>query len=828
MINLCDDNKYYTDASLSNSAKRSAREVEDIEIVGTIFGDESINFISLSGSCDITSIASISCSFFTPTSNLEIIGLRPDDPSNPRMPTGSALTGIETNNPIRFNHGWYSINPAFTIGSVITNGNVKATNMGYNNTRTDCNNFIADNSIIANNTLSVNSISFTNNSKAYGCAFTSSGINLSNTKIDQSNINANSGVYTGGSYLECQIFHNKLQSNNTTFINCEITTGESEFISSNLYESSLVFNISNNSSGTGNIVPGITLDNCTINGGVVNADVLYLKGGSGNESTISSNKLYAGILTFTLVNGNLNAIKVYNADINNSGSLSFGDVDSLKLINQAQVTINSLSDNPVSKITNNAGGVITISNSGYLSNGTNKGFIVGELVDISDPFSNTTSGKINTKICNLYNAVNNLGQITTANLYDASINNGYIINGKFYDTSKNLQNVNVSEFYNNSINESTGLLSQATFNDNSVNKAVISGVSIFFNNNSTNKATIYGATFFQMASHIEGACYNSTFNNNSYMGGDGLLVSGAIFNDNSQLGNSIDARDIIFNDNSSLGHIQISQHNTKIEMNNVSSGGHIEILGASGINISLNNNSFLNLIDGTYASDQSISINNNSKVNQCNGNIIVNFNDQSLCGSSEATIKLRDNAKATGTTYNTILCYDNSLFSGWSIVSGIFFNNAQIISSIISSSNFIEFNGNENKKSIQGNNIYFTNGANNSISGVLRGDRIKFLNSNNYGTINNTVVFSGSINYSFALRGESYYINSSNRGSGDKTFYFGAGSTNNGYAHTAHFYSGSSNNGVVYNGFFHNSVQSGTVLNSGMIDNSLINLSVPF
>lgn len=828
MINLCDDDKYYTDSSLSSPAKRSARKVEDIEIVGNIFSDESIDFPSLSGICGISSIASITCTFFSPTSNLEIIGLIPDDPSNPRMPTGTKLTEIETKNPLRFEHGWYSINPSFTIGSVITNGNVKVSNIGYNNSRTDCNNFIANNSIIANNAFSVNSITFTNNSKAYSSNFNSNSLNLLDTKIDQSNIISLTGTYSYGSYLECQILNEKLRSSGTTFIDCEITVTDSDFVSNSIYRSSIIFNTSTNK--TTGIIPAIILNECTMSGAIINSDILYLKGGSSKESSISSNDLYAGESTFTLLDGTLTASKVYNADIYNSGTISFGDVHSIKLVNQTKASMEVFLNDPVSTVTNNPSGVISVGTAATFLNGINHGYIIGELVRINNTFVNSISGKINTKNCLLYNSVNNLGEITTANLYNTSQNNGHIINGKFYDNSKNLQIVNVAEFYHDSINDSTGLLSQATFNDRSINNANLSGISITFNDNAINKGIIYGASFFNSGSHTDTSCYNSVFNDYSFIGGDGISISGIILNNNATISAiSTDVNNIIFNDNSSFNHIKISAENAKIEMLNLSSGSHIEILGASGIRISLNNNSYVNLIDGTYASGQSISINDTSKVDQCNGNIIVIFNNESLCGSSQANIKLYDSAKATGTNYDSILCYDRSQFAGASIGSGVFFDKSEILSSNISSSNFIEFNNSQNNKYIQGNTVYFTNGAKNLISGVIQGNTIKFYNSNNYGIINNTVVFSGSTNYSKNLNSLSYYVDSSNNGSGNNIFYFGNGSMNNGYAHTAYFYSGSINNGTVENGYFYTNItQTGTVLNSGIISNEFTTLNLPF
>jgi hypothetical protein len=442
MINLCDINKYFTDSVLTGPANRIPRSVEDIEIIGNILNNETINLPSLSGQCGINEIASLKINFYNRSYQLEIIGNGANSAVNTRQPTGTDLTFIQTNDPLRFSHGWYTINPDFTIGTILTNGNIKLNNLGFNNFRTDCFDLLSQNSIMANNVLSVNKITLLDNSRAYNSQFTSN-IFLADSSIKMDNIlvDASTGNYTGGSYYNCQLFHDNIYISNVILLDSSLNAITGSMNSCQIYRSNVK---SSNSSSLVIVDPRISGSNVVM-------DRLYLEGGNSVDSSIQANILYTSNQIHNIKNGSVIAKLVDNSIFINSGNISFNEARKLSLTNYAQAQIIYLYQNAGSSITNNSNSLINISTSGYLSNGSNNGTIVGGRVDIDTAFTNNISGIIFTKECNLYNSAVNNGTIANCNLYNTSNNasaSGGSSNANFYNDSTIVSNDGITLDFN--------------------------------------------------------------------------------------------------------------------------------------------------------------------------------------------------------------------------------------------------------------------------------------------------------------------------------------------------------------------------------------------
>lgn len=867
MINLCDSNKYFTDSILTGAAKRIPRAVEDIEIIGNVLHDETISFPTISGQCGINEIASFKISFYSRSHQLEIIGNGPSNTENRRQPTGTDLTNIQEKDPLRFNHGWYTINPAFTIGTILTNGNIKLNNLGFNNSRTDCFDLLSENSIIANNTLSLNKITLTSNSRAYDSQFTSN-IFLADagTKMDNMNIVSQITKLNGGSYLYCQFssadiyFYNYVKIIDSSIKNTIFCTGNTpQFLRSNIecdtFEPKLAF------------VSGSTISV---------GDTAKPDGANFIDSTLKTWKL-TNIDTLYLLNSSLSAEDAYGSSINNSGVVLLQFAEKIKLDNFAKTTINELvkprNTFDVSTINNEDRGVITIINSGYFSNGSNRSIINGNIVEVDTLFINTSSGQILSKVCNLYNLAVNYGTISTCNLFNSGNNastSGGISIANFYHTSTNNGVVKVGNFYDISQNFNTGI-QQATFYSGSINNANFSNSlsSLTFRDFSQNKGNIYNAQFYNSGSHKEGSCYSSNFYDYSQCT-SGPLNKVNFYNESKHIGTNTDVSGVNFFHDSKFVSLNISVDSGSLHLYDNASGNIIEISVPTGLNCTINDNSIVDYINGSVYDNSSIKVNGNASVALSSGQLTFYFNNKSVCGSSASTIILNDFAVATGSSYanitgygssqiinntvnihslvlnNNSQClsrttsiakaelYDQSKFYGNSITSGLVDGEAKLMTQAgFTATNLLFTNNAQSNIAINADTIIFSGRCLNGPSGTLTALKIIFDNSSqNGGPSNGTTLFkNNSINSYRQTRSTSsqpyYFIESFNRGSGNNIMHFGSGAINYGYVVNGLFYENSANLGIVKNGIFHPSViQTGTVLENGII--SGISWSDPF
>lgn len=854
MINLCDDSKYFKDNNLTKEAKRIPRPVEDIEIIGTITSNETLDFSSLNA-CNIDKIASITCTFYSSNLSFTVRGDGALDPDNSREPEEDQLNAIQSGDPIRFAHGWYTISPKYQLGALITNGNVVLDNMGYNNDRTDCNVLTSNNSVIANNSLSINRLSF-NDSFGYSSQFDVSSINMNNSKIDEINIICISGIYTDSSMLLCSLENAHVLSNNTNYIDVNAVMGTGNYTNGGIYRSTLITSdaLSNSLGITGT---AIEIDTSQISGCNITTDICQLKNLTIDNSNVTCNKLFTESTPITVNNTSITADRVDHSSIINSGILNFTHVLKLALENYAQTNADLIVRNDGSVINNYSGALLNVSSSGYLLNGSNASGakIIGSVFTLDSFFDNMDGAEIIGDV-SIINSGNNNGKISVGNFFGTATNNGSVDRATFKNGSSNISvsgKVTTAEFFDSSINTSTGLMS-AIFYNNSSNAANVS--SVIFKNYATNSGNIKNANFYDQSSSIGGECEDTNFYHS------GICTSGNLnrcgFYDTTQCIGCVLENTSTYG-NTFLQDVRINT-GTIVELNNFSSGNIICNV-VSGLMLNIKDDTELLNISGLSISG-SIAVYDQAQVKDSIGNLKLSFFNSSKCGNSSADIILNDTSIATGDTYQSLKMNNASLVSGTNSVnieSLEMFNNSKIINrnSVVNEGRFFgssEFYGNtitsglvtesarmhrfltvadiitfsgqaSNYTTINGASIVFTHNSNNTISGSLNASVIKFLqNSNNYGIINSTSLFSGSVNYFRGNGNTIFYIGEGafNRGSGNGVMHFGSGAVNLGYANTAYFYAGSSNNGLVINAYFHNSItQTGTVIGSATFDGSL-------
>lgn len=867
MINLCDPNKFFTNASLSTEAKRIPRSVEDIEIIGTVLHPESLDFRTIDN-CGIDSIASFKITFYRETTKLSVIGWRSDDATNPRKPSGQPLIDIQEKDPLRYEHGWYTINPIYRVGVMSTNGEIMLDDMGYNNTRTDCRKLTAKKSIIAGASISARDIDFIQDSRAYDCQLNATQRIQANFSIKMDNMNIVSQIteLNGGSYLYCQFssadiyFYNYVKIIDSSIKNTIFCKGNTpQFLRSNIecdtFEPKLAF----------------------VSGSTISVDDTAKPDGANFiDSTLKTWKL-TNIDTLYLLNSSLSAEYAYGSSINNSGVVLLQFAEKIKLDNFAKTTINELvkprNTFDVSTINNEDRGVITIIDSGYFSNGSNRSIINGNIVEVDTLFINTSSGQILSKVCNLYNLAVNYGTISTCNLFNSGNNastSGGISIANFYNTSTNNGVVKVGNFYDISQNFNTGI-QQATFYSGSINNANFSNSlsSLTFRDFSQNKGNIYNAQFYNSGSHKEGSCYSSNFYDYSQCT-SGPLNKVNFYNESKHIGTNTDVSGVNFFNDSKFVSLNISVDSGSLHLYDNASGNIIEISVPTGLNCTINDNSIVDYINGSVSDNSSIKVNGNASVALSNGQLTFYFNNKSVCGSSTSTIILNDSAVATGSSYanitgygssqiinntvnihslvlnNNSQClsrttsiakaelYDQSKFYGNSITSGLVDGGAKLMTQAgFTATNLLFTNNAQSNIAINADTIIFSGRCLNGPSGTLTALKIIFDNSSqNGGPSNGTTLFkNNSINSYRQTRSTSsqpyYFIESFNRGSGNNIMHFGSGAINYGYVVNGLFYENSANLGIVKNGIFHSSVlQTGTVLENGSISD--IEWSDPF
>jgi hypothetical protein len=538
MINLCDTLKYYKDSSLAEEADRTPRPNEDIEIIGTIPNDETINMQDLSN-CGLSGVGSLTMTFSSGVNTLTIntsdatkSGI---DPSNPRAPTGEALLAIRRTNPLRADHGWYSIDTSgYRIGAIVTNSKVSLSNIGLNNDNISCNSFSLVGGIYANGIINTNT-AVLNNTKFYGTSLECVKISgLSNTKIDSISSRSEIFDFKNSSIADSKIEANAILSNGSKFIDCNMTYGACS-LDNCVLQGSLDQNgaipppsalsisgtkLNNCKIGSGTLSTAsintelLEIDNCTINGNIKTniiygdtnkidrngtVDATYLKDGSTWENS--------GIFQIGRTNPLFSPIIK-----NNSGSLLWRDYVKCQLVQST-------------------GGRTEILNSGISNGGSNivSGIIAGNIFIGSGGFSN--NGIINTNICIFKNGSNqNSGIIKDVEGYTFT-NAGYIEKGLFI-SSKAINNgyVDAGIFRSGATNNGTG--NNLSFYSETTNAGSGNNVSLFGNatsNGHINYGKLYDVsenqgTFFQLNIYNTGTnigagnlinVYNSGSNNSA-------------------------------------------------------------------------------------------------------------------------------------------------------------------------------------------------------------------------------------------------------------------------------------------------------------------------
>lgn len=864
MLDLCNKDKYYSDAGLSSETDRLPRSVEDIEIIGVVYSDETINFPSLSSQCGIKEIASLTINFYNnSTGTLIVEGSASENSNNLRKPVEPELSRIQENDPLRYNHGWYTIDPNYSIGCIITNGNVEAKNIGFNNKRTDCYNFKLNNSILADTVLSVNKIEFSGTSRAYNsqliCNEFISGPNI---KMDNMVIQTLSGqaYYSGGSYLTCQMIHPSLNIISSILIDCSINNVSTGFFENlQLYRSVVI------SDASGDIkTSGISIDKSNL---VI--DRLDLNTGTTIDSSMDINKLSTSMRMHTFTNSNIKAYIIDNCYINNHGVLIFNNVYKLKLENNAQAQITRLYANQGTIINNNSGAFLNIQ-SGYLYNGVNNATIGGTIVEYGGLFSNSSSGLIIANLCNIYGTGTNDGTISTCDLYDDAINkcsnNNSIKNASFYHRSKNSGIIDVGSFYDVSRNVSTGILKQATFYSGSINQADINNgiTSLIFRDTSKNSGNIALGTFYSGSINYSNCSGCKFFDKSLFQGARNRFSSpipnatSVEFFQQSKVTGAINVEQCNFKDQSSFDTIIIN-NSKSTNLYGSTKGDIVSFEYPESGSFIMHDKTIVENIYGGAASGTQIHAKDFTEVKYSSGEFAISFFDRSKCGDSAALsgVNLYDASSAKGSSYVSINTYDksavpnfqnikyliasgNSQLSGQKIQNGILAGNSQTTTNIVetglvignaklfsrspyiisqqlkfydSASNYITIYTPDD------NIVEFRQNSLNTATGIIDSSGILFQDgSKNFGSVygDKTIFRDNSNNYK-AISGTSYYdFFSNNYAKSGLKAYFGTGCVNYGELDTGYFYAGSRNLGIVKTGIFDNLVlETGTVLMEG-------------
>lgn len=731
MINLCDSLQYYKDSNLGNEANRTPRSNEDIEIIGIIPVDETIDMESLS-SCGLSTIGALTMTFNSGTnilhinsSNLTKSGI---DPLNPRAPTGVQLSGIIKNNPLRAEHGWYTITSDYKIGSLITNSIVSISNIGLNNDSIVCNTFNFNNSIYANGFITTNKIIF-NNTKFYGATLECANISGSNnTKIDT--VLARSEIFNlnNSSIADSTIESSQFFANNSRLIDCAINYGSCNLtnciiqgnMEQNLSGFTIVENCNvGNSSGISSaniITESLKINNSKINGdSKIITNTLY---GSGNlinrNATVQTeylkdNSTWNNSGTFRIENTN----PLVNPIINNNGLLSIGQYVKCQLVQSS--------------------GRTEISNSGISIGGYNAfaGTIQGNIFIGSGGFNN--NGKIITDNCIIQNGVNDISGLIK-NLQTVNcINKGIVSNGLFISSSAiNSGYVDIGIFQSGAINDGSG--NNLSFYNGSNNKGSGNIVSLY---NSLNNGNIILGQLYNNSINsgffIQLDLYDTSINN-----GNGRIIN--VYN--SGINNSVNVSTGNFYNTSSCGGIGVGQSAINYSFYNFSkiisstNGGSFSIFkfyDSSSVQSSLN------CATGIFYSNSSIR--QNGQGNFGSGYFYNKFiNSGILKGNLYFYDTSSNNGNIDGLTSNNIQFNDKSLNNGIIRASGgtnlvISFNNTSNNGTIIAGNNVsIIFNNGKNNGSIitSSGTISFINSSSNY--GKVCGQYTYDQSSNDYGT----------------------------------------------------------------------------------------------
>jgi hypothetical protein len=257
------------------------------------------------------------------------------DTSNARAPTGIDLVNITRINPLRVEHGWYTMATGYGIGALTTNSTITLRNIAFENSVVNATNILLDASAYSNGILNVNNISLQNSSYLYGTTIECSGITLdSNSKCDTLNITSNNLTLNNSSIAESQFFGSGFLATESNIIDCEIECGLLQITNGNFQGR---FDYAGSSSNpdirfTNSIIYSnsqinskyLYLIDTQISGGTIKADSIeFLEGTIINRDSVVDAEIISlsgltneGILTFNSFSGLQTPVLINNGNIN--------------------------------------------------------------------------------------------------------------------------------------------------------------------------------------------------------------------------------------------------------------------------------------------------------------------------------------------------------------------------------------------------------------------------------------------------------------------------------------------------------------------------------
>ena len=544
-ITLCNEDKYYKDSNLSVSAERKPRATEDIEIIGLINTDETINMAQCG---DLETISSMTLNFNSYQKTLTITANQPGGLSsdNIREPDQETLDELAQSNPLRVEHGWYTIDPQYTMKHLGTNAKVKLSSIGFNNQICSSYHIELVNACYANGTIDSDTVIIGSNSRMYGTTLACNNLDMNGaSKIDSMSIANEKCDINGSSMADVALSSSSVKSNGNKFLGGSVYFTQGDFTGDTI---DCEITDTSTASLPSRITPfthPITFTNCTFE---KNAIALLAESRGANNTwkgegtvgifydgpqTITSGTLSIRLLdtatanTFISNTGTINieAFSGVNTVIitSSGGSTSIGSEDNgyrvqlqnlgkaiAQFYNSGNLT-NTVNSGTITadiikceNLTNNQSGVITSSQC-IVTNGSNDG-IMNHVSGTN--FTNNTSGSIDVAI--MMGGSSNQGKIQEGIFRESSSNDGsgLVQSAMFYDSASNNGEINGGSFYNNSSNNGSGLevsfydtsqnnayCTKATFNDRSINNSINVNVANFYNS-SKNQAAITGLADF--------------------------------------------------------------------------------------------------------------------------------------------------------------------------------------------------------------------------------------------------------------------------------------------------------------------------------------------
>jgi hypothetical protein len=492
MINLCNSSSYSNDREGENLSKRTPRANEDIEIIGEIDQDITINLFELQGSCRLGNISSLTLPFktdrayiFTVAGNGSIL-----DPSNPRAPTGTELETINRKNPLRALHGWYTMSTGYGISVLTTNSDVTLRNIAFTNSSTNATNISLETSAYSNGILNVNNIFLQNTSYLYGTTIECSGITLdTNSKCDTINITSNSFTLNNSSIAESQFFGSGFLATDSNVVDCEIQCENLQITNGNFQSR---FDYAGSSSN-----PDIRFTNSIIyNNSQINSKYLYLTNTQISGGTIKADSIE--FLQGTIINRDavVDAEVISLSGLTNEGILTFNSFSGLQtpvLINNGNININNTGTIDI-VITNN--GKLQLNASGNFISGINNKTIGGTNTILKGSFINGISGIISSPAIKFCDSSINQGSIDVADVtfINNSQNAGFFNKATFLDSSFNIGSGDTAVFSGQNVTNNgsirTGKFLSSNNNGEVIDLIIYSGI----NFGRGDRITLYSST----------------------------------------------------------------------------------------------------------------------------------------------------------------------------------------------------------------------------------------------------------------------------------------------------------------------------------------------